>query len=433
MAVPHSALSLAAPATSPITHVVIIDQENHSFDNVLGRLCVRLGRCDGTTTGRLANGRRIRLSKAKDVVSAVNHSVASQRTAIDGGRMDGFSHIEGCLRRIRFRCYSQYQPGQVPNLTALASNFVISDRTFEDGPVPSWGSHLDLVAATLDGFTGDNPVPLRHHRPGPGWGCDSFSLAQWRASASTPLRWVPACVPNRHGNGAFRPTPVEWVPTIMDVMDRADVTWRIYQTTTDDPGGISGGYGWAICPTFADCLNTSQAKNMAPSSAVIDDARSGTLPNVSLVMPNGRNSQHNGFSMRKGDNWIGKVVGAIEQGPDWPNTAIFITYDDCGCFYDHVAPPPDLGIRVPMVIVSPYAKRHFTDTGVASFSSLLAFIEHDFGLPPLSERDANAYDYSNSFDLSKASLAPVPMTHSRIPASELRYIAAHPPSESDFT
>jgi hypothetical protein len=85
------------------------------------------------------------------------------------------------------------------------------------------------------------------------------------------------------------------------------------------------------------------------------------------------------------------VVQAIESGPDWSTTAIFITYDDCGCFYDHVAPPsPELGIRVPMVVVSPFARRGFTDTNVASYASLLAFTEYVFGLQPLADADANA-------------------------------------------
>src|SRR5439155_1658622 len=92
-------------------------------------------------------------------------------------------------------------------------------------------------------------------------------------------------------------------------------------------------------------------------SQVIDDATNGTLPTVSIVTPTNSKSQHNFYSMKMGDNWIGQVVQAIENGPQWSSTAIFITYDDCGCFYDHVAPPAGLGIRVPMVIVSPYAKR----------------------------------------------------------------------------
>jgi phospholipase C len=119
-------------------------------------------------------------------------------------------------------------------------------------------------------------------------------------------------------------------------------------------------------------------------------------------MPEGSNSQHNFDSMLKGDNWIGNVVGAIQDSPDWAHTAIFITYDDCGCFYDHVKPPvKGWGLRMPMVIVSPYAKPHYTDSHNATFASMLAFTEHAFGLDALSGRDTSAYDYANSFSFDK--------------------------------
>ena len=139
--------------------------------------------------------------------------------------------------------------------------------------------------------------------------------------------------------------------------------------------------------------------------------------------------------MKMGDNWIGQVVQAIENGPQWSSTAIFITYDDCGCFYDHVAPPAGLGIRVPMVIVSPYAKRGFTDSNIASYASLLAFIEHTFGLQPLSKTDADAYDFSNSFDFSAPQLTTIPMVTSPETPEDLNYLKEHPrdPADDDPT
>jgi phospholipase C len=114
------------------------------------------------------------------------------------------------------------------------------------------------------------------------------------------------------------------------------------------------------------------------------------------------------------------------NGPDWGSTAIFITYDDCGCFYDHVPPPPGLGIRVPMVIVSPYARAGYTDHDTASFASLLAFIEHAFRLKPLGPADANAYDYSNSFDYGQSRLPPIPLAQHPLPPAEREYLREHP-------
>jgi phospholipase C len=137
--------------------------------------------------------------------------------------------------------------------------------------------------------------------------------------------------------------------------------------------------------------------------------------------------------MTVGDNWIGQVVGAIMNGPQWGSTAILITWDDCGCFYDHVAPPPRLGIRVPMVIVSPYAKPGYTDSNPASYASMLAFTEHTFGLPPLAASDAAAYDFSDSFDFSQAPLAPIALSQHAVPAASLEWLKTHRPDPNDPT
>jgi phospholipase C len=104
----------------------------------------------------------------------------------------------------------------------------------------------------------------------------------------------------------------------------------------------------------------------------------------------------------------------VEAGPDWSSTAVFITFDDCGCFYDQVAPPkaPDgtqEGPRVPLIIVSPYAKPGYTDTRSASFASILAYTEKNFGLAPLGVNDAQAYDLSRAFDYSQTPLPPAHM------------------------
>lgn len=171
-----------------------------------------------------------------------------------------------------------------------------------------------------------------------------------------------------------------------------------------------------------------------PASSVISDASGGTLPNLSIVTLTMSNSQHNKTSMAVGDNWIGSVMSAIQNGPEWSSTAVFITYDDCGCFYDHVPPPsPDTGIRVPMVIASPYARAGATDSNDATFVSMLAYTEHVFGLPPLTASDAGAYDYANAFDYSQSPTAVASMVKTRIPERERAYIAAHPPRETDPT
>jgi phospholipase C len=426
-------------ADSPIQHVVIIYQENHSFDNVLGAFCLSVSppRCDGSSTGTLPGGQQIPLGQATDVVASVQHDSKAQTTAIDGGKMDGFANIGGCSQSNHYACYTQFQPSQIPNLAALAQNFVVSDRTFQLNAIQSWGSHIELAAATTDNFTGDNPTGGGggggQHQPmkvGPGWGCDSLLNANWIDPNSHKTLSVPSCIPDQNGRGPYKRSPVRYVPTIMDRLDAAGLSWTFY--AGDGTKGPNSGYTWQICPTFYECLNSSQHTHVVPEDQVMQAGANGTLPNFSIVLPNsatGQTSQHNNQSMAFGDNYIGQVVSAIENGPDWDSTAIFITYDDCGCFYDHVPPPAGEGMRVPMVIVSPYAKPGFTDSTDATFASMLAFTEHNFGLSPLNSADGSAYDYSNSFNFSQAPRNGIRMVRSTIPRWELRWIASQPPDD----
>ncbi len=418
---------------SPIRHVVIIFQENHSFDDVFGVLCQErvagAKRCDGSTTGVLGDGTVIPLGHEADIVPSVGHNGGGQLMAINGGLMNGFQKVSGCAAPEN-RCYVQYQPSDIPNLSRLARTYAISDRTFETVAAPSWLGHETLVSATPDGFAlkpGRNPTAGTAGTVGLGWGCDSLKDVEWVQPQTKSVIRVPSCVPMQNGSGPYKPSPVQWVPTIMDRLDANRISWNIFS------GNSKPGI-WAICPTFADCQYTAQkakqlyARDFLPAAA-------GTLPAVSLVMPTAANSQHNGDSMLQGDNWIQSLVKAVANGPNWSSTAIFITYDDCGCFYDHVAPPPgsSLGIRVPMVIVSPYAKAAFTDSSTASFASMLAFIEHNWQIPALNSVDGTAYDYRNSFNYLQIPVAPARLTPHRVPAWELAYIRAHPFDEDDPT
>jgi phospholipase C len=242
------------------------------------------------------------------------------------------------------------------------------------------------------------------------------------------VQYVPPCVPDQSGRGPWRASPVQYVPTIMDRMDAAGLPWNIYA-----PGKKAGGYGWAICPTFYECLGGPQRDRVKRPNDFAKDAAAGKLPALSIVIPFYNDSQHNGFSLTKGDNWIASNVSAVMNGPDWNSTAIFLTYDDCGCFYDPVDPPDGAGIRVPMVIISPWAKQRFVDHTTATDASMLAFTEHLFGLAPLSSEDANAYDYADSFTFVQKPLPPIPLPQHRVPPSSQLYMSQHPPDPDDPT
>jgi len=426
-----SAKGVGTSFPTPIRHVIVIYQENHSFDETLGDWCNTFTppRCDGYTGSvTLKDGSVVAMQQSPDVVPSVAHEVGPQKAAIDGGKMDGWNLLQGCTAASHYGCLTYYTPSQIPNLTALATAFAVSDRTFSMADSPSYGGHLYAVAGSLDGFTGSIPQKDPTVKPGPGWGCDSNKQTNWVDPSTHKTVLEPSCVPDPSlagvaNGGAYRPTSVQYIPTIMDSLDAAGLSWHFYAASASQPKN----YVWAVCPSFAECLDTPQEQQVVPTPNILKDAAKGTLPNLSLVLPGGGAasgaSQHNGASMLTGDNWIGRIVSAVENGPDWDSTAIFITYDDCGCFYDHVPPGknPDgtlQGPRVPMVIVSPYAKAGYTDSRPATFASILAYEEYVFSLAPLGPNDAVAYAFSNSFDYAQPPLDGIPMRQSVIPPGE---------------
>jgi phospholipase C len=474
---------VARAAASPIQHVVIVDQENHSFDDLLGAFCteqaagtlVRAGLnqgCDGAAIAKLSKGTTYQLTTEPDFGLNIDHSVNGQATAIDKGKMDGFDQIKGCRSTSKpaYGCLTQFDALRgtcgagsnqtcIPNAVDLAKHFAISDRTFEFRQTPSWAGHMILGSATLQDFVGDNPKKTPSgQKPGPGWGCDSGKLESWlqrngNQGNGPKATFVPACVPDARGSmgplwdgtSYARAKHASYVPTIFDRLDGAHLPWRIYGSTGAD--GPSG-YGWTICPTFYECLGSSQKNDLVPADSILNDAQSGHLPAVSFVTPTSANSEHQPASVSAGDTWVGSVVDAVMSGPDWNSTAIFLTWDDCGCFYDHVNPlqyNPEWGVRVPMIIISPYARAGYTDSQGATFVSLLAFVEHTFGLAPLhpcatvgaGDRnctdDANAYDYSNAFDFGQSPLAGISMVRTAQPPGERAWVSAHPDAGDEDT
>lgn len=407
----------AARAT-PIRHVVVLMQENHSFDSELGDWCKVTGRCNGIPARvTLSSGATVTPFADPDIVPNVRHLIADQAAAIDGGKMDGWQNVHGCAAP-RYACVSYYRAPAIPNLARLAGAYGVEDRAFTQVDAPSWGGHLDEFAGTTDHFTGNSPGT----GPG-GWGCDSGKTASWVTSSGRMVE-IPSCIPDYAlgpDGGAFEPTPAAHVPTIMDEMDHAGVTWKIY---TPLPG--QGGYIWAGCPSFADCLDTSQVKREVSDNQFFTNAAAGKLPAVSFIEPHTQYSQHNGQSNAAGDNWIGKIASAVMNGPDWSSTALIITYDDCGCFYDQVAPPraPDgrqEGTRVPFVVVSAHAKPRFTDSSpTTSTGSILAFIEATFGLPALNVNDRQAYNLAGMFNFRQTPLKRIHMVWQHLPRSAYR-------------
>jgi len=401
----------AAVVTSKIKHVVIIYQENHTFDSLLGAVCKqRTVPCNsyiGPVT--LANGVTVQNRVMPQPVPGVSHSVEAQ----EDGMANRWNEVHGCYPSDNYACITHAVPSQIPNLTRLANRYTVSDATFASGGVSSFTAHVEIAAGTTSGFYGENPLPSKTGAPtGPGWGCPSKRDAKWGIGFQDKVTWEPSCIPKRDGTGPYRASPIPYTRTIMEQLQNNGLTWHMYVGV---PGRPLSSFNWNYCTYFAWC-NEQGAGKVSTYSTFNTDAANGTLPNVSFIPATSKWSQHNGTLLTEGDNYIGSLVDAAMKGPDWGSTAIFITYDDCGCFYDHVKPPQGRGLRNPTVIVSPWAKSTFTDSKVAEQPySMLAFIDHNFGLPALTARVGAAYDYANSFDFTTAAKEPTPqMVHTRV-------------------
>lgn len=426
----------AAAATNPITHVVVIVLENRTFDNVLGYMCylrstgARNGNaCNGATSGTRSDGQTVPLVAEPNVRPDINHSHESQVKAMDGGKMDRFDLVLGC-NATTSPCLSQFKPDGtgkvfVPNTWNYASRYAIADHVFEPFTASSWGAHLELAAGTIQKWHGNNPRTGTSGTTGKGWGCNSLKDATWDATTTSMVQY-PACVPDDTPNDGdlypYKTPSAPYTPTIMDRLaavypdSATQPAWKIYvQSLTA---------AWSICATFYECWAAEAGHKthvVNPDTLPIDASgvNGATLPPFSFVIPKNFNSMHPSFSAADGDNWMASMVDPILQGPQANSTAIFVVWDDCACIYDHVNPLQynvKWGPRVPLLIISPYAKAGYVSHTPTTFAGILAYAEHTLGLQPLGPQDTAAYNdttgaawFQDAFDYTQAPISPPAM------------------------
>jgi phospholipase C len=368
------------PGFTNIRHIVFIIKENRSFDHYFGTY----PGADGATFGRISTGAVIPLAHAPDRVPCdPGHFWQSAHTAVDGGKMDRFDKIiPNCLLSDgqTFLPYSQMQRQDIPNYWEYARNFVLADRMFSSLEGPSFPNHLYTVAATSAGAI-NNPGGLT--KP-VSWGCDSS------AGATVGVMAADGTITQQY--------PCFDMQTLADLLENAGISWRYYA-----PGRGQSGYVWSALDAVRHIrMSSLWQTHVISDTQFVTDARAGNLPAVSWIVTKGDQSEHPTSSTCVGENWTVAQINAIMQGPDWDSTAIFVTWDDFGGFYDHVPPPKvdkfGFGIRVPLLIISPFARRGVVNHTQYEFGSFLAFVERRFRLPNLGGRDATANTMLDSFD-----------------------------------
>ena len=378
-----------------IQHIVFIIKENRTFDSMFGTY----PGANGATTAILSTGQVIPLPHEPDAISRdLDHSWSGAVNAIDNGKMDKFDIGRQCNLNGDYLCLAQHTQQDIPNYFAYAKHFVLADRMFASAKAPSFPNHLYTVAADAGGAVG-NP-----RMKGTNWGCDYLP--------GTHFATVDV-----HGVLTYQAPCLDF-QTLADSLETAGISWKYYA-----PPKGEGGYIWPTLDAIDHIRNGPLwGERVVPDTQFVTDALSGQLPSVSWLTTNAGQSEHPPSSICEGENWTVDQLNAVMQGPDWNSTVVFVVWDDFGGFYDHVAPPSidqyGLGMRVPLLIISPYSMAGQVSHTTYEFSSLLKFVERRFGLSALSARDESASDMRDSFTFTQLPLPPLVLTkRSCYPAS----------------
>ncbi|MDQ3986514.1 MAG: hypothetical protein M3280_08470 [Actinomycetota bacterium] len=392
----------------PIKHIVFIVKENRTFDNYFARY----PGAEGTDTGMTSTGEEVELSEATDILEPdLGHSFTDAVEGINGGRMDRWDLV---TNGETLNGYSSFTREGLPNYWAYADNFVLGDHMFSSMYGPTFPEHLYTVAAyagdvvgnknetsTEGGYCGDpNETAPRFKQPlrenekeeimlaeetayDPGEEFDFSEITQYWES-------VRACFD---------------FEVIMDQLEERGISWKYWAADGSWMNALL-----AIEHIYNDPkLWGPKVQDPLPEvgeEAFLESIEKEKLKQVTWVVPPpGENEHPGGPSVCMGENWTVRHVNAIMNSKYWEDTAIFLTWDDFGGFYDHVPPPHvdhmGLGPRVPFLIISPWAKEGYIDKTVYEFSSVLKFIETIFGLECMTERDCNASNMFNAFDFEQ--------------------------------
>ncbi|MGH9045649.1 MAG: alkaline phosphatase family protein [Acidimicrobiales bacterium] len=387
---------LVPPGIRKIRHVIIIMQENRSFDDYFGTF----PRADGipTTNGKPdvcvpdpKGGCVAPFHDTADIDGGGPHGRSNAVADVNGGKMDGFvaqraASLKNCREIADPACSTQttqpdvmgyHTQAEIPNYWTYAKDFTLDDHLFE--PVESWSlpDHLYMVSAWSARCANRSPSSCVNDVVGP-YGVRQFDHAVEQelttGETSIDLAW----------------TDITWL------LYAHHVSWRYYvqaglQPDCDDDSAetcapVRQSYKtlgiWNPLPLFGDVQRDHQVSFVKPLRSYFKAAAQGTLPAVSWITPSQADSEHPPASIHQGQAYVTALVNAAMKSPDWSSTAIFLSWDDWGGFYDNVVPPAvdenGYGLRVPSITISPYAKSGYIDHQTLSHDAYLKFIEDDF-------------------------------------------------------
>lgn len=370
-------LALPNPSTLPIKHFVLVMLENHAFDNYFGTYCPTTGPVCSTNVTGIPNGTCVPKSPTNaslgcidpypfSSADAVNtdpaHTWTSSHKAYDKGAMDGFYAAENQ----NLQAFGYYNQSTIPFYWDLAEEYGLGENWFSSALSYSLPEHWWMMASA---------APRISETSGVSGKLGHLSSAQ--------VQYLDAA--NR-------------TSSIDDLLVNSTVSWKYYDfplpssygaaLDTSAGGECHGGDGafnyWNPLAAKAETYGSGFASHFVNRSQIFGDLNGSSLPEVSWVIPDCAHSDHPPESPSGGQEWVASLVNALEASPEWNSTAMFITWDEYGGFYDHVAPrqinADGLGFRVPVIVVSPYARENFVSDKFEYFQSFLHLIEWRFGL-----------------------------------------------------
>jgi len=407
------------PPVAKIQHVVVIFQENRTTDNLFHDPVLIANGADIASSGLDSSGNTIQLSPTPlGIDYDLGHAHKDFVSMYDGGKMDGANNVTVTCSAGAANCppsnpqYLYVQASDVGPYFQMAEQYTFGDRMFQTNEGPSFPAHQFIISgtsaptATSNLFVAENPLGQA--------GC-----------AASPSSTVALIDPS--GDQSSTIYPCFEHPTLTDELNANSISWRYYAPTAGSiwtaPNAIQHMCGPnATPPNATACEGSDWVNNVVIYSTqdpdpILNDISNKQLPAVSWVIPAVQNSDHAGATTTTGGpSWVAAIVNAIGTSSYWSNTAIVITWDDWGGWYDHVSPPQVIddgtswgsgyvyGFRVPLIVISPYAKASHISHVTHDFGSVLNLIENTFGLASLGYADAHADDLSDCFDFNQTPL-----------------------------
>jgi phospholipase C len=376
----------------PIKRVVYLMLENRSFDNLFGKF----PGANGSTTG-VMDGKEVPLKHCPQWLPGdLGHDYVSAVADLNGGKQDGFAvGIYG-----PYFAYSQFEEQDIPNYYQWAREYVLCDNFFASALGPSYPNHFYAIAGQSGGVF-DNPENIKSgtvdgQKVFKSWGCDAVGDD------------VFVFVRDEHGYLTKHDTCFSF-KTVGEQLLEKGIDWAFYSA---QPGQV--GYFWNAYNGIGQVFHTDLwHEHTRPVDQVITDIEKDDLPSVTWITPRFELSDHPPWSTCFAHNYVTSVVNALMRSPSWKHTALFITWDEWGGFYDHVAPPKvdpiGLGFRVPTLVISPYAKKGYIDDAQGEFSSPLKFIADNWGLSYLTPRIRDTHNFAHVFDFKGKPRPPDPL------------------------